>query len=130
MAEPRPPLRRSNRIRASLQQTQIVGVRGRIGYARDLDNIQEAPVANHNRNQIQTKALPIDHSPPWSLSELKSKWVVALQSMARAHNLVPGHKPKKQDWVKLLYDYGQLQQQQQQQNDQQQQQLANQPDPG
>ena len=113
--------RRSNRIAAYSSQTEIVGIRGQIGFARVPNNnrrsARRSSAPSPAPTTLQTKALAIDHGPPWSLSELKGKYKIALKSMVRAHNLVAGHDPKKQDLVKLLWDYGQQQQQQQQQQE-------------
>ena len=81
-------LRRSRRI-GNLRQSHIVG--------------------NHNNVmtvQVNEKALPVNHGPPWSLSELEGKYVIALRTMCRAYNIVEGHKWKKADLKKALYDYG------------------------
>ena len=55
---------------------------------------------------VNEKALPIVQLPPWSWSQLSSKYDVALKSMMSYHNIREGHKWKKRDRVKALYDYG------------------------
>ena len=87
-------LRRSSRL-ANQRQSQIVPNNGLIAIGR-------AP----NQN-----ALPIAHGPPWTLPELKKKHVQALRSMVNAYHIVEGHKWKKADLVKALYDYGRAVQQ-------------------
>ena len=62
---------------------------------------------NVRRVSVNQKALPINHPPPWTLAELEGKYKVALQGMCRAYRIVEGHKWKKADLKKALYDYGQ-----------------------
>ena len=125
--------RRSNRLR----QLQIGSNDGMVSNAQNSNShndsrnsVSSSNRNRSNRNRIHRNSLTIDHPPPFTLRELKKKTRDALKLMTRAYGIIEGHRWRKADYVKALYDHGQLPQYNQQQQHESIQPIANESDPG